>query len=224
MPLLLALFIASFLASIVALVRVRRAAARRLSAALQEYQQSAGLLLESKTAHGRLQEQTRNLDRTLQQTAAELARTVDAKSNVEQTARLNDTKLNSKLKLTEHNLSVARDQTKQLEERERQAFAERDAAHRQAAEANRARQLAEEEARQSRTAKDSFAIEVKLLREQLQRTLAVQAEASVEGEAPLAVAPKATNAAKPPSLVTVSTWWCIACNCGGTKPHKCISG
>jgi chromosome segregation ATPase len=117
--------------------------------------------------------------------------------------------------------AAAEEGAAQLAKQQQQLLADLDLAKRASAEADEARRLAEEEARITRTAKDSFAGEARLLREEVLRVQAKLDEALRRSEAPpvpVAVKPKVL------AVTHTLTWWCVACNEGGVpgpKPHVC---
>jgi hypothetical protein len=117
--------------------------------------------------------------------------------------------------------AAAEEGAAQLAKQQQQLLADLDLAKRASAEADEARRLAEEEARIARTAKESFAGEARLLREEVLRVQAKLDEAMRRSEAPpvpVAVKPKVL------AVTHTLTWWCVACNEGGVpgpKPHVC---
>jgi hypothetical protein len=109
----------------------------------------------------------------------------------------------------------------QIARQRSQLLAELEDAKRASAEAEEARRLSEEEARIARTAKESFAGEARLLREETLRIQANLDEALRRSDAP--PAPLSVSL-KPLPVKHTITWWCTACNEGGVpavKPHVC---
>jgi len=110
----------------------------------------------------------------------------------------------------------ARTDARRAAQREQQILAELEQARARNAEAAEARRLADEDARLARTAKEAFAGEVKLLREEVRRAAAQLAEASEQAANP----PPAPISARPLTVVHTSSWYCQACGSMGTKPEK----
>lgn len=81
--------------------------------------------------------------------------------------------------------------------------------------------LAEEEARVARIARDSFAGESRLLREELRRVTARLAEAT-RGASDARAAPLSAVVA-PPVAGRTSMWWCNACGRGGNSAEPCCA-
>lgn len=109
----------------------------------------------------------------------------------------------------------------QIAKQQQQLLADLQQAKRSSAEAEEAQRLAEEEARMARTAKESFAGEARLLREEILRVQAKLEDATRRNEAP-----PVPVVVKPKELVVshTITWWCVSCAEGGgagAKPHVC---
>ncbi|WP_437762369.1 hypothetical protein WMF27_46690 [Sorangium sp. So ce281] len=79
------------------------------------------------------------------------------------------------------------------------------------------RQAALEEARQARAERDSFALEVRVLRAELS-TARKPAEKAAEKLAGTSVKPRTPKTSEQPGK---TSWWCQQCGRGGTRPERC---
>ncbi|WP_437297045.1 hypothetical protein [Sorangium sp. So ce426] len=82
------------------------------------------------------------------------------------------------------------------------------------------RQAALEEARQARSERDSFALEVRVLRAELStaRKPVEKAPQAAEKLAGTSVKPRAPKTSEQPGK---TSWWCQQCGRGGTRPERC---
>jgi hypothetical protein len=82
------------------------------------------------------------------------------------------------------------------------------------------RQTALEEARQARAERDSFALEVRVLRAELStaRKPVEKAPQAAEKLAGTSVKPKTPKISEQPGK---TSWWCQQCGRGGTRPERC---
>ena len=113
-------------------------------------------------------------------------------------------------------LAGARGDAARAVEREQHVLSELEHARAESREAAEARQRAEEEARQTRTTKDAYSGEVRLLREELARATAQLEQATLPGSP--ANAPPVKE--KPPPPVHVTAWTCAACGTVGRQAVK----
>jgi hypothetical protein len=215
---------------------------RELSAELGERDRLARLLEASQVEqreveqvkHREVEQEAKELEDKARRAEDALRRELEQARAALEEAKANEGRAEAGVRLTEDALEKrtaelallleqAQGAAAQAAERERAILGELEAVRGARAEVEEARLQAEEEARLARTAKEAFAGEARLLREELQRTTA-KLEAALKrpgspAQEPAKEALPAKGKQAPP--VRSMAFWCQACGRGGTKAERC---